>query len=319
MADSTSDGVEPSNGLAPEGAGWRSFSFEEARQQARASSSSAMSQHLFQPRDLVLHINSHVGALSRCFSRRPADCAVGLAHFTRPEKDRVALELGSAAACVLLLAEQCNVDLGLSVHLKIKLNAKKYPAVLVRGSALKYDAYKTTTGFAKDSKQDMTEGDDGDDHLSGCMDRAWRPCSLQDLRTQLQNFCTERNWQKFHTPRNICLALMGEAGELSELFQFKGEDTCCQGLPAWSRDDRDKLSQEMADVFIYVTRLADLCGADLCAVLQDDPLSRSHSTHRAPSTFYREELRANNRWWRLAACVLVGLTVLLTTKSKRLR
>lgn len=34
--------------------------------------------------------------------------------------------------------------------------------------------------------------------------------------------------------------------------------------------------QEMADVFIYVTRLADLCGADLCAVLQDDPLSRSH-------------------------------------------
>lgn len=53
----------------------------------------------------------------------------------------------------------------------------------------------------------------------------------------------DRNWQKFHTPRNICLALMGEAGELSELFQFKGEDTCCQGLPAWSRDDRDKLSQ----------------------------------------------------------------------------
>ncbi|CAB1112147.1 unnamed protein product [Ectocarpus sp. CCAP 1310/34] len=318
MADSTSDGVGPSSGLAPEGAGWGSFSFEEARQQARASSS-AMLRHVLRPRDLVLLINSHVGALSRCFSRRPADCAVGLPHFTRTEKDVVVLEMGSAAACLLLLAERCNVDLGLSVDLKVKLNAKKYPAVLVRGSALKYDAYKTTTGFAKGSRQDMTEGDGGDDHLSGCNGRAWRPFSLQDLRVQLQNFCTERNWQKFHTPRNICLALMGEAGELSELFQFKDEDTCCQGLPSWSRDDRDKLSQEMADVFIYVTRLADLCGVDLCAVLQDDPLSRSHSMHRAPSTNYREELCANNRRWGLATCVLVGLTVLLTTTNKRLR
>lgn len=58
-------------------------------------------------------------------------CDVGF-DLARSEKDRVVLELGSAAACLLLLAEQCNVDLGLSVHLKIKLNAKKYPAVLVR-------------------------------------------------------------------------------------------------------------------------------------------------------------------------------------------
>lgn len=56
-------------------------------------------------------------------------------------------------------------------------------------------------------------------------------------------FFPGRGWEKFHTPRNICLALSGEAGELCELFQFKDEEACCTGLPGWTRDDRDKLSQ----------------------------------------------------------------------------
>lgn len=52
-----------------------------------------------------------------------------------------------------------------------------------------------------------------------------------------------RGWQEFHTARNICLALSGEAGELCELFQFKDEDCCSTGLPGWTRDARDKLAQ----------------------------------------------------------------------------
>ncbi|CAN0017604.1 unnamed protein product, partial [Laminaria digitata] len=52
-----------------------------------------------------------------------------------------------------------------------------------------------------------------------------------------------RGWEKFHTPRNICLALSGEAGELCELFQFKDEEACGKGLGGWTRDERDKLSQ----------------------------------------------------------------------------
>lgn len=50
----------------------------------------------------------------------------------RQEKERVALELGAAFALLLVLANQCNVDLPLAVALKIELNAKKYPALLVR-------------------------------------------------------------------------------------------------------------------------------------------------------------------------------------------
>lgn len=52
-----------------------------------------------------------------------------------------------------------------------------------------------------------------------------------------------RRWDKFHTPRNICLALSGEAGELCELFQFREEEECCTGLTGWTKDARDKLGQ----------------------------------------------------------------------------
>ncbi|CAN0477058.1 unnamed protein product, partial [Hapterophycus canaliculatus] len=87
----------------------------------------------------------------------------------------------------------------------------------------------------------------------------------------LPSFCsareTRREWVNFHTPRNICLALTGEAGELSELFQFREERACLAGLPGWTRDERDKLSQELSDVCIYLTRLSDLCGVDLGAAL----------------------------------------------------
>lgn len=54
---------------------------------------------------------------------------------------------------VLLLAERCNIDLPLSIQLKIRLNAEKYPVGIVKGSALKYDAYHAKTGYGKGSKQ----------------------------------------------------------------------------------------------------------------------------------------------------------------------
>ncbi|CAM9505370.1 unnamed protein product [Sphacelaria rigidula] len=52
-----------------------------------------------------------------------------------------------------------------------------------------------------------------------------------------------RGWEKFHTPRNLCLALSGEAGELCELFQFKDEDDCTNGLQSWTKDSRDQVAQ----------------------------------------------------------------------------
>ncbi|KAK2156397.1 hypothetical protein LSH36_214g02023 [Paralvinella palmiformis] len=48
-------------------------------------------------------------------------------------------------------------------------------------------------------------------------------CTLEEMRKILSVFISERNWDQFHEPRNVLLALVGEVGELSEIFQWKGE------------------------------------------------------------------------------------------------
>jgi len=69
----------------------------------------------------------------------------------------------------------------------------------------------------------------------------------------------EREWVQYHTPRNLLLALTGELGELAELFQWKGDGDDA-GV---SVKEHDKVSQELADVTIYLCRLADVCGISL--------------------------------------------------------
>jgi len=87
--------------------------------------------------------------------------------------------------------------------------------------------------------------------------------SLEDLRGIMANFVDEREWHKFHTPRNILLALVGEVGEVAELFQFRGE--VAKGCADWSEKDRVHLGEELSDVLLYLVRLSDLCGIDLPA------------------------------------------------------
>ncbi|GLJ26847.1 hypothetical protein SUGI_0524490 [Cryptomeria japonica] len=85
--------------------------------------------------------------------------------------------------------------------------------------------------------------------------------TLKDLREKMAEFARERNWDQFHTPRNLLLALMGEVGELSEIFQWKGEVP--KGLPDWNASEREHLGEELSDVLLYLVRLADICDVDL--------------------------------------------------------
>jgi dCTP diphosphatase len=87
--------------------------------------------------------------------------------------------------------------------------------------------------------------------------------SLEDLRCAMATFVAERDWHKFHTPRNVLLALVGEAGEVAELFQWKGEVK--RGAEAWSASEHIALGQELSDVLLYLVRLADLTGVDLAS------------------------------------------------------
>mmetsp|Transcript_46939 Transcript_46939/g.75444 ORF Transcript_46939/g.75444 Transcript_46939/m.75444 type:complete len:196 (-) Transcript_46939:106-693(-) len=87
--------------------------------------------------------------------------------------------------------------------------------------------------------------------------------SLEDLREEARNFAEERDWNQFHTPRNVLLALVGEVGELAEIFQWKGEVS--PGVPEFSEKERVHLGEELSDVLIYLVRLADRCQIDLAS------------------------------------------------------
>ena len=84
---------------------------------------------------------------------------------------------------------------------------------------------------------------------------------LEELRKKMADFARERDWEQYHSPRNLLLALVGEVGELSEIFQWKGEVP--KGLPGWEERETEHLGEELADVLLYLVRLSDMCGVDL--------------------------------------------------------
>jgi len=94
---------------------------------------------------------------------------------------------------------------------------------------------------------------------------AWTACSLDELRLRLQSFAAERDWDKFHTPRNLALALVGEVGELCECFQWKGDHGAPLHLPDWPADKKTHLGEELSDCLMYLIRLSDKVGIDLPA------------------------------------------------------
>ncbi len=83
----------------------------------------------------------------------------------------------------------------------------------------------------------------------------------------IRNFANERQWDRYHTPRNIALALLGEVGELAELFQWSGDEGLVHDM--LSEETLDKVGQEIADVSIYLLRLCDVCHVPLGEVTME--------------------------------------------------
>lgn len=105
------------------------------------------------------------------------------------------------------------------------------------------------------------EGEGKGGGCGGCDGEAAAAVSLEALRKRMADFASERDWEQFHSPRNLLLALVGEVGELSEIFQWKGEVP--KGLPGWDEAEKEHLGEELADVLLYLVRLSDMCGIDL--------------------------------------------------------
>ena len=82
---------------------------------------------------------------------------------------------------------------------------------------------------------------------------------LVTLRDALRVFAAERDWDQFHSPRNLAAALAVEAAELLEPFQWLTDEQSRE----LSTEARAAVEQEMADVLLYLVRLADKLGVDL--------------------------------------------------------
>lgn len=83
--------------------------------------------------------------------------------------------------------------------------------------------------------------------------------SLQQLRTRINTFVAERDWDQFHTPKNLAMAMIVEAAELVEQFQW---DTPAESL-AMTPEKRKAVSHELADTFVYLLRIAEVLNIDL--------------------------------------------------------
>jgi NTP pyrophosphatase (non-canonical NTP hydrolase) len=83
--------------------------------------------------------------------------------------------------------------------------------------------------------------------------------NLSTLKTRIRQFAEERDWDQFHSPKNLSMALIAEAAELVEHFQWLTEKESSTLPP----EKLQEVEAELADIFIYLLRIADKLGVDL--------------------------------------------------------
>jgi len=82
---------------------------------------------------------------------------------------------------------------------------------------------------------------------------------------RLRAFAEDRDWVQFHTPKNLAMALSVEASELLEIFQWMKDE---ESQSVMETSEAEHVRQEMADVLIYLLRLADVLDVDLAAAVE---------------------------------------------------
>lgn len=85
--------------------------------------------------------------------------------------------------------------------------------------------------------------------------------NLEALRARVNAFVAARDWAQFHSPKNLAMAMIVEAAEVVEHFQWMTEADSRQ----LTAQQREQVGQELADTFVYLLRIAEVCGIDLLA------------------------------------------------------
>ena len=83
--------------------------------------------------------------------------------------------------------------------------------------------------------------------------------NLESLRNKINQFVAERDWTQFHTPKNLVMAMIVEAAELVEQFQWDTPQESQQLSP----EKREAVAHELADTFVYLLRIAEVLEIDL--------------------------------------------------------
>jgi NTP pyrophosphatase (non-canonical NTP hydrolase) len=94
---------------------------------------------------------------------------------------------------------------------------------------------------------------------------AMQPQAISELAERLRQFAADRDWDQFHSPKNLAMALVAEAGELAAEFQWLSE---AQSLGP-KADELARIRAEAADVLNYLVRLCDKLGIDLIAAAHE--------------------------------------------------
>jgi dCTP diphosphatase len=89
--------------------------------------------------------------------------------------------------------------------------------------------------------------------------------NLTELKHRLRQFADERDWDQFHSPKNLSMALIAEAAELVEHFQWLTEEESSQ----LNGDKLEEVRQELADIQIYLVRIADKLNVDLLEAVEE--------------------------------------------------
>ena len=91
--------------------------------------------------------------------------------------------------------------------------------------------------------------------------------SIEQLKALVLTFSRERDWEQFHHPKDLGVALASEVGELLDLFRFKSNEQILENLER--PEGRQAIAHELADCLWAVLRLADVCGIDLASSLRE--------------------------------------------------
>lgn len=88
---------------------------------------------------------------------------------------------------------------------------------------------------------------------------------IEEAQELLRDFASARNWEQFHSPRNLILALVGEVGELAEQVQWRSDDDVSNLMTT----SPELIAHEIVDAMSYLLRLADVLNVDIADALKE--------------------------------------------------